>query len=129
MSAQLEQESILFGDVASQLEYLGQYGVKESALNRVVSACSTLLGLNTFYTVGSNESRAWHTERGSTVAEAGARIHSDFKTKFVKAEVMHYDDYISLGGEEPVKKAGKLLLEGPGYVCQNYDILYFHVRK
>lgn len=129
MSAQLEQESILFGDTASQLEYLGQYGVKESALNRVVSACSTLLGLNTFYTVGVNEARAWHTEQGSTVADAGARIHSDFKTKFVKAEVMHYDDYVTLGGEEQVKKAGKLLLEGPGYICQNYDILYFHVRK
>lgn len=129
MSVQLEQESILFGDSKSQLEYLGQYGVKESALNRVVSACSSLLGLNTFYTVGTNEARAWHTDHGSTVVDAGSHIHSDFKTKFVKAEVMHYDDYVSLGGEENVKKAGKLYIEGPGYVCQNYDILYFHVRK
>lgn len=129
MSVQLEQESTLFGDSKSQLEYLSQFGVKESALNKVVSACSSLLGLNTFYTVGRNEARAWHTESGSTVADAGARIHSDFKTKFIKAEVMHYDDYVRLGGEENVKKAGKLFVEGPGYICQNNDILYFYVRK
>ena len=129
MSVQLEQESTLFGDSKSQLEYLSQFGVKESALNKVVSACSRLLGLNTFYTVGRNEARAWHTENGSTVADAGARIHSDFKTKFIKAEVMHYDDDIRLGGEDNVKKAGKLFIEGPGYICQNNDILYFYVRK
>lgn len=129
MSVQLEQESTLFGDSQSQLEYLSQYGVKESALNRVVSVCSRLLGLNTFYTVGKNEARAWYTESGSTVADAGARIHTDFKTKFIKAEVIHYDDYVSLGGEENAKKAGKVFIEGPGYICQNNDILYYYVRK
>ena len=139
MSVALEQESILFDDDVSQKEYLEQYGVKESALNRVVTACSQLLGLNTFYTVGTNEARAWHTEKGSTVQQAGSQIHSDFVTKFIKAEVMHYDDYVSLGivcvwavivgGEENVKKAGKLYVEGPSYVCQNYDILYYHIRK
>lgn len=82
----------------SQKEYLEQYGVKESALNRVVTACSQLLGLNTFYTVGTNEARAWHTEKGSTVQQAGGQIHSDFVTKFIKAEVMHYNDYVELGG-------------------------------
>lgn len=98
MSAALEQESILFDDDMSQKEYLEQYGVKESALNRVVTACSQLLGLNTFYTVGTNEARAWHTEKGSTVQQAGGQIHSDFVTKFIKAEVMHYNDYVELGG-------------------------------
>lgn len=98
MSAALEQESILFDDDISQKEYLEQYGVKESALNRVVTACSQLLGLNTFYTVGTNEARAWHTEKGSTVQQAGGQIHSDFVTKFIKAEVMHYNDYVELGG-------------------------------
>ena len=97
LSAQLEQESTLFDDSNSQREYLAQYGIKESALNRVVSSCSKLLGLNTFYTVGKNEARAWHTERGATVSEAGARIHSDFQKKFVKAEVMHFNDYTELG--------------------------------
>lgn len=129
LSAQLEQESTLFGDSKSQLEYLEQFGVHQSALNSVVAACSRLLGLSTFYTVGKNEARAWHTEKGSTVQEAGRRIHSDFVTKFVKAEVMHYDDYVSLGGEENVRKAGKLFVEGPTYVCQDGDILYFHIRK
>ena len=80
MSVALEQESILFDDDVSQKEYLEQYGVKESALNRVVTACSQLLGLNTFYTVGTNEARAWHSEKGSTVQQAGSQIHSDFVT-------------------------------------------------
>lgn len=97
LSVQLEQESILFDDPESQKEYLAQFGIQESALNRVVSACSSLLGLTTFYTVGTNEARAWHTEKGSTVQEAGGKIHSDFISKFIKAEVMHYDDYVKLG--------------------------------
>lgn len=97
LSVQLEQESILFDDAESQKEYLAQFGVKESALNRVVSACSNLLGLTTFYTVGTNEARAWHTEKGSTVQQAGGKIHSDFVSKFIKAEVIHYDDYVELG--------------------------------
>lgn len=129
LSAQLEQESILFGDSASQLEYLEQFGIHESALNSVVSACSQLLGLCTFYTVGKNEARAWHTEKGSTVQEAGGRIHSDFVTKFIKAEVMHYNDYVSLKGEENCRKAGKLFVEGPSYICQDGDILFYHIRK
>ena len=97
LSIQLEQESTLFDDGASQKEYLEQYGVHESALNRVVSACSHLLGLNTFYTVGANEARAWHIENGATVQQAGGKIHSDFISKFIKAEVMHFDDYVQLG--------------------------------
>lgn len=97
LSIQLEQESTLFDDGASQKEYLEQYGVHESALNRVVSACSHLLGLNTFYTVGTNEARAWHIENGATVQQAGGKIHSDFISKFIKAEVMHFDDYVQLG--------------------------------
>lgn len=97
LSVQLEQESILFDDIKSQKEYLEQFGIHESALNRVVSACSNLLGLNTFYTVGTNEARAWHIEKGSTVQQAGGKIHSDFVSKFIKAEVMHYDDYVQLG--------------------------------
>ena len=96
LSGQLEQESILFDDPTSQKEYLEQFGVQESALNRVVSACSNLLGLNTFYTVGTNEARAWHTEKGSTVQQAGGKIHTDFISKFIKAEVMHYEDYVGL---------------------------------
>ena len=129
LSAQLEQESILFGDSASQLEYLEQFGIHESALNSVVSACSKLLGLCTFYTVGKNEARAWHTEKGSTVQEAGGRIHSDFVSKFIKAEVMHYNDYVSLKGEENCRKAGKWFVEGPSYICQDGDILFYHIRK
>ena len=84
-----------------------------------------LLGLLTFFTVGPKEARAWTVHKGAKAPDAAGEIHSDMQRGFIRAETIAYDDYVTLGGENPAKEAGKLRQEGKEYVVQDGDVLHF----
>jgi ribosome-binding ATPase YchF (GTP1/OBG family) len=97
----------------------------EPGLNRVIRAGYVLLGLQTYFTAGEKEVRAWTTEIGATGPQAAGVIHTDFERGFIRAEVISYDDYLELGGEAGAKKAGKLRVEGKEYIVQDGDVMHF----
>ncbi|TLY29738.1 MAG: redox-regulated ATPase YchF [Ignavibacteria bacterium] len=104
--------------------FMGEYGIKESALNTLIREAYALLGLQSFFTVGEDECRAWTIRTGLTAQEAAGAIHTDFIGKFIRAEVVHYDDFIAHGGSFPkVKEAGLWRLEGKEYVVKDGDII------
>ncbi len=105
--------------------FLNLMGIKEPGLNRIIKVCYSLLKLESFFTVGPKESRAWTFKKGICAREAAGIIHSDFKKGFIKAEVISYSDYISLGSEVNVKSMGKMRIEGKEYVLQDGDIINF----
>ena len=112
-------------DEADRLEFLADLGFEESGLDQVIHAGYGLLELLTFFTAGPNEVRAWTVRRGSTAPRAAGKIHTDFERGFIRAEVTAYDDFISLGGEQGAKEAGKLRLEGKTYVIEEGDVVLF----
>jgi len=104
--------------------FMGEYGIKESALDALIREAYALLGLQSFFTVGEDECRAWTIRKGLTAQEAAGAIHTDFVGKFIRAEVVHYDDFIAHGGSFPrVKEAGLWRLEGKEYVVKDGDIM------
>jgi GTP-binding protein YchF len=104
--------------------FMGEYGIKESALDALIREAYALLGLQSFFTVGEDECRAWTIRKGLTAQEAAGAIHTDFVAKFIRAEVVHYDDFIAHGGSFPrVKEAGLWRLEGKEYTVRDGDIL------
>ncbi len=105
--------------------FLDDLGLSEPGLNRVVRAGYELLGLQTYFTAGKKEVRAWTVRRGSTAPQAAGVIHTDFEKGFIRAEVTGYDDYIRCGGEQGAKEAGKLRLEGKEYIVQEGDVMHF----
>jgi len=101
-------------------------GVVEGSLDRIVSASYELLGLITFFTTGPDESRAWPICAGLTACQAAGKIHSDFELGFVKAEVVHQDDFLSAEGSIPAaREAGTFRLEGREYIVQDGDVIVF----
>jgi GTP-binding protein YchF len=106
-------------------EYLDALGFEEPGLNRVIRAGYRLLGLQTFFTAGVKEVRAWTTHIGATAPKAAAEIHTDFEKGFIRAEVIAYTDFIACQGEHGAKEAGKLRLEGKDYVVQDGDVMHF----
>jgi ribosome-binding ATPase YchF (GTP1/OBG family) len=94
-------------------------------LNRLIRAGYRLLGLLTFFTAGPKEVRAWTVRRGATAPEAAGRIHTDFQRGFIRAEVIDYDDYVRLGGENGAREAGRMRLEGKNYVVREGDVVHF----
>ena len=110
---------------AERKEFLQEYGVAEDALNELVRAAYRTLGLQSFLTAGKKEVRAWTIKQGATAPEAAGTIHTDFERGFIAAEVMKYDDLVSLGSEQAVKAAGKLRTEGKTYVMQDGDVVEF----
>ena len=106
-------------------EFLDELGLKESGLDKVIRAGYALLELLTFFTVGKREVRAWTVKTGSTAPQAAGRIHTDFERGFIRAEVTSYEAFVSLGGEQAAKEAGKLRLEGKSYLVSEGDILHF----
>jgi len=112
-------------DDADRQEFLDELGLKESGLAQVIRAGYALLELLTFFTVGKKEVRAWTVTSGSTAPQAAGRIHTDFERGFIRAEVTSYDDFVSLGGEQAAKEAGKLRLEGKSYIVREGDIMHF----
>lgn len=112
-------------DDADRQEFLDELGMAESGLDQVIRAGYALLELLTFFTVGKREVRAWTVRAGSTAPQAAGRIHTDFERGFIRAEVTSYADFVSLGGEQACKEAGKLRLEGKSYIVCEGDILHF----
>ena len=103
--------------------FLAEYGIEEPSLNRMIRLSYDLLGLQSFFTVGPDEVRAWTVRRGATAPEAAGEIHTDLQKGFIRAEVVAYDDLIALGGMTEVKGRGKLRLEGKEYIVKDGDIL------
>jgi len=105
--------------------FLEDMGMQEPGLNRVVRAAYDLLGLQTYFTAGPKEVRAWTIPAGATAPQAAGVIHTDFERGFIRAEVATYDDFVAHGGEQGAKEAGKLRLEGKDYVVRDGDVIHF----
>lgn len=110
---------------ADQMEMLKDFGMEEPGLNRTIRAAYSLLNLQTYFTAGPKEIRAWTIPVGSKAPQAAGVIHSDFERGFIRAEVMGFNDYITYGSEQAVKEAGKLRIEGKEYVVQDGDMMNF----
>ena len=106
-------------------EFLQEIGLEESGVSRLIRAAYALLDLQTYFTAGPDECRAWTFRRGTKAPQAAGIIHTDFEKGFIRAEVIKYDDYVSLGGENGVREAGRLGVEGKEYVVQDGDIMHF----
>ena len=106
-------------------EFLGELGLDEPGLNRVIRAGYKLLGLQTYFTAGVKEVRAWTVQIGATAPKAAAVIHTDFEKGFIRAEVVSYDDFIAGNGEAGAKEAGKWRLEGKEYIVADGDVMHF----
>jgi GTP-binding protein YchF len=106
-------------------EFLADLGLEEAGLNRVIRAGYDLLGLQTYFTAGVKEVRAWTVKIGATAPEAAAVIHTDFQKGFIRAELISYEDFIANNGEQGAKDAGRWRLEGKDYVVQDGDVIHF----
>ena len=106
-------------------EFLEEMGLTESGVSRLIRAAYALLDLQTYFTAGADEVRAWTFMRGTKAPQAAGIIHTDFEKGFIRAEVIKYDDYVGLGSETAVKESGKMSVEGKEYVVQDGDIMHF----
>jgi GTP-binding protein YchF len=105
--------------------FLADIGLEEPGLDRLVHAAYDLLGLQTFFTTGPKETRAWTIHKGETAPQAAGTIHTDFERGFIRAEVISCEDFVACGGEQGAKEAGKMRLEGRDYVVRDGDVIYF----
>lgn len=112
-------------DAEEAAEYLESLGLEQPGLDVLAQAAYDLLGLQSFFTAGEMEVKAWTVRKGATAPQAAGVIHTDFERGFIKAEVISYDDYIELGGEQGAKAAGKLRIEGKEYVMADGDVVHF----
>ena len=112
-------------DEAERAEFLADLGLSEPGLNRVVRAGYRLLGLETYFTAGPKEARAWTIPKGATAPQAAGVIHSDFERGFIRAEVIGYEDFVAFRGEQGAKEAGKLRSEGKEYIVRDGDVVHF----
>lgn len=125
VAAKTESEIAELDTYEERQEFLEEIGLKESGVNRLIRAAYSLLDLQTYFTAGPDEVRAWTFLRGTKAPQAAGIIHTDFEKGFIRAEVIKYDDYVSLGSESAVKEAGKMGVEGKEYVVQDGDIMHF----
>src|SRR5579862_4975676 len=112
-------------DEAERSEFLAELGLKEPGLNRVIRAAYKLLGLETYFTAGPKEVRAWTVRIGATAPQAAGVIHTDFEHGFIRAEVIGYEDFVAHKGEAGAKEAGRLRLEGKEYIVREGDVMHF----
>jgi GTP-binding protein YchF len=122
--AALEAQIADLSDQDKQV-FLDDMGMKEPGLNRLIRSGYALLGLQTFFTAGPKEVRAWTVPVGATAPQAAGVIHTDFERGFIRAEVIAFADYVACGGEQGAKEAGKMRLEGKDYVVRDGDVIYF----
>lgn len=122
--AALEAEMVDMDDEDKAM-FLADLGLTEPGLNRLIRAVYGLLGLDTYFTAGVKEVRAWTIHRGSTAPQAAGVIHTDFERGFIRAEVIAYHDYIACCGEQAAKEAGKMRLEGKEYIVRDGDVMHF----
>ncbi|MDE6270548.1 MAG: redox-regulated ATPase YchF [Muribaculaceae bacterium] len=125
IAAQTESEIAELDTYEERKEFLESIGLEESGVARLIRAAYALLDLQTFFTAGSDEVRAWTFIRGSKAPRCAGTIHTDFEKGFIRAEVIKYDDFVTLGGESAVRDAGRLGVEGKEYVVQDGDIMHF----
>jgi hypothetical protein len=124
ISAQIESEIAML-DAGERQEFLETLGLSEPGLNKLIREAYHLLGLQTYFTVGPKEARAWTIHKGDTAPQAAGVIHTDFEKGFIRAETIAYDDYVRLKGEAGARDAGKLRLEGKEYIVRDGDVMNF----
>ncbi len=125
LAARTESEIAELDTWEERQEFLAEIGLTESGVSRLIRAAYELLDLQTYFTAGPDEVRAWTFIRGSKAPKCAGIIHTDFEKGFIRAEVIKYDDYVNLGGETAVREAGKMAVEGKEYVVQDGDIMHF----
>jgi hypothetical protein len=125
ISAAIEAEIATLEDAEERQLFLEEMGLKEPGVNKLIAAAYRLLKLQTYFTAGEKEVRAWTIPVGSKAPQAAGVIHTDFERGFIKAEVIGYDDYVTLGSESAAREAGKLSMEGKEYVVQDGDVMHF----
>ena len=125
VAAQTEADIAELDTWEERQEFLAEIGLEESGVARLIRAAYALLNLQTYFTAGVVEVRAWTFLRGSKAPQCAGIIHTDFEKGFIRAEVIKYDDFVSLGSEAAVKEAGKMSVEGKEYVVQDGDIMHF----
>ena len=123
--ANIEAEIAQLDTAEEKAEFLETMGLTEPGLNRIIRAGFELLGLQTYFTAGPKEARAWTIHKGDTAPQAAGVIHTDFQKGFIKAEVIAFDDYITLQGEQGAKDAGKMRQEGKDYIVDDGDVILF----
>ena len=126
IAGKIEADIAELDEEEDRKEFLKEVGLLEPGVNKLIRAAYSLLDLETFFTVGPKEIRAWTIKRGVTASKAAGVIHSDLERGFIRAEVMKYDDFVTLGSEHACKEKGKLSVEGKNYIVQDGDIL--HIR-
>ncbi len=124
ISAKVESELIGFSEEEAQA-FLEDLGLKETGLHRLIREAYELLGLQTYFTAGVKEVRAWTVKKGATAPEAAGVIHTDFQKGFIRAEVIAYKDYVAYGGEQGAKEKGLMRLEGKEYIVKDGDVMHF----
>ncbi len=125
ISGAIEADINELDEEEERIEFLKEYGLSEPGVNKLIRACYQILNLITYFTAGEKEVRAWTVRKGSTAPQAAGVIHTDFERGFIRAEVIKYDDYVSLGSESAVKDAGKMAVEGKEYIVHDGDIMHF----
>ncbi|MDE6322085.1 MAG: redox-regulated ATPase YchF, partial [Muribaculaceae bacterium] len=125
VAAQAESDIAELDTWEERQEFLAEMGLNESGVSRLIRAAYALLNLQTYFTAGPDEVRAWTFMRGTKAPQAAGIIHTDFEKGFIRAEVIKYDDFVNLGGEKGVKESGKMGVEGKEYVVQDGDIMHF----
>ena len=123
--ASIESEIAQLETAEEKTEFLEAIGLEEAGLDRIIKAGYALLGLQNYFTAGPKETRAWTIHIGAKAPEAAGAIHSDFEKGFIKAEVIAYDDFVGLGGEQAAKDQGKMRQEGKEYIVQDGDVILF----
>ena len=122
--AKIESEIAELDD-NEKADFLNDLGMAEPGLDRVIRQGYNLLGLQTYFTAGVKEVRAWTVKKGATAPQAAGVIHTDFEKGFIRAEVTAFDDFVNFKGEQGAKEAGKWRLEGKDYIVQDGDVVHF----
>ena len=125
IGAQIEADIAELETYEERQMFLEELGLDEPGVHRLIRSAYKLLDLDTYFTAGEKEVRAWTVKKGSTGPQAAGVIHTDFEKGFIRAEVMKYDDFIEYGSEAAVKEAGKFKIEGKEYIVQDGDIMHF----
>ena len=125
LGAKIESDIAELESYEERQMFLEDLGIEEPGVNRLIRSAYKLLNLDTYFTAGVKEVRAWTIKKGTKAPQAAAVIHTDFEKGFIRAEVMKYKDFTELGSEAAVKEAGKLGVEGKEYVVEDGDIMHF----
>jgi ribosome-binding ATPase YchF (GTP1/OBG family) len=125
VSCRIEREVMSLTDNSERLAFMKELGLNSLGPDRLNGAAYDAMGLMSFYTIGPDEARAWTIRKGTLAPAAAGKVHTDIERGFIRAEVMKYDDLVSLGSEKAVKEAGKAQLKGKDYIMEDGDICHF----